>query len=218
MPKHSDSRTFDRRSSSLCVAYQGRSGAFGEAAVRAWRADAVPFAVRTFAGVVDAVTHGVAEFAVIPVWNSAIGPVRAACAALDERAAAIVNVDNVDVPVRHCLIALPDTALDDVRYVGSHPAAFAQCARFIARRSFVACEAYNTAGAAHELSAWHARGGLENEPWYARLPIDAPRRLGVIASAAAAARCGLVVLEHDVQDDPSNVTRFVVVRARMRVS
>lgn len=198
------------------VAYQGTAGAFGEDAVYAWRSDAEPYPVRSFAGVLDAVTGGAAHWAVIPVWNSIVGRVDPACAALDDRGAGIVRVAEVEVPVRQCLLALLGTNIDDVRYVGSHPAALGQCTRLLSDRSLVACEAYNTAGAARELAAIasvRAQGGLESA-WYSHLHIDTPSRLGVIASENAARHYGLQVLLRDVQDHVNNVTRFVVLRAR----
>jgi prephenate dehydratase len=203
-------------SPSVRVAYQGTAGAFGEQAVRAWWPDAEPHGVRTFSGVIAAVTNRLVAFAVIPVWNSAIGRVADACHALEAGFGMVESIDEVEVRVRHCLIALSGARLDDVRYVGSHPAAFAQCTRFLRQHSLITCEAYNTAGAAHELAEYWRRAELADAPWYATLSIDKPAQLGVIASAAAADRSGLVVLREDVQDDPANVTRFVVLRACRR--
>lgn len=88
--------------------------------------------------------------------------------------------------------------------------------------------AWDTAGAARELAALaaapgatpagDARTGLQDElgtsPWYAAVPAATPLALGVIASAAVAARHGLAVLADDIQDDPANATRFAVVRTR----
>jgi prephenate dehydratase len=151
---------------------------------------------------------------VVPVWNSTIGDVTEACAALDERAARIVRDDEVDVPVRHCLLALPGASLRGIRFVGSHPAALSQCSRlFDAPRRFVPCSAFNTAGAALELSRFNDSVRAATDPWYAHLPIDGGSQLAAIASARAAHRYGLVILHHEVQDDPTNVTRFAVVRA-----
>lgn len=213
-PRHSIPIANDARlTAGPRVAYQGRPGAFGEQAARAWRESASVRPVRSFVEVLNTVWAGAAEWGVIPVWNSMMGRVVTACAALDQWAPMIERIDEIDVAVRHCVLALPGTALDDVRFVGSHPAAFAQCTRFLAERALVACDAYNTAGAAHELSVYRLRADLSAEPWYARLP-DAPSRLGVIASADAARHYGLDVLARDVQDDAENLTRFAVVRAR----
>ncbi len=197
------------------VGYQGVAGAFGEDAVcRRWQGRAQPHPMRTFGGVLDALSSGDVEWAVVPVWNSAIGRIASAWDALDEHAEAIVCVDEIDMPVQHCLLALPGSSIEDIRYVGSHPAALAQCAQlFDERRGLIACDAFDTAGAALELSRHVDRASFA-EPWYACLEVDGPSRLAVIASESAARCYGLAVLERSVQDDAENVTRFAVIRAR----
>jgi prephenate dehydratase len=194
------------------VAYQGVAGAFSEDAVRQlWNETAEPWPARTFAEALTAVASGAVDHAVIPIWNSTIGSIALAEAALGRHGDALARVREIDLPVRHCLLALPGAAIADVRFVGSHPAALGQCARAIAARGLTACEAYDTAGAARELSAYGDRQTLDREPWYASLRVESPVQLAAIASAGAAARYGLTILAHDIQDDPTNLTRFVVV-------
>jgi prephenate dehydratase len=198
------------------VAYQGIAGAFGEEAVQQiWRGRARPSPVRTFAGVLEALACRDVDWAVIPIWNSTIGRIATACAALERHEDMIDRVRELALPVRHALLAHPGTTITDLHYVGSHPAALAQCTRlFQEHRTLTACEAFDTAGAAHELAAFGDPARQAEGSWYRRLRVDSPARLGVIASASAAIRYGLVVLRDEVQDDPANVTRFVVVRAR----
>ncbi|MHB1225565.1 MAG: prephenate dehydratase domain-containing protein [Gemmatimonadaceae bacterium] len=208
------------------VTFQGEAGAYGEdAVVRRWGEDARPLPARTFAEALTRVAEGGADCAVIPVWNSTIGDVTVAIAALAGEAARLVVVDDLLVPVRHCLLALPGTALGDVRHVGSHPAALGQCTRFLGEsRGMVGHEAYDTGGAARELAelaelagpVGDAEGGGRggHGAWYDDIVGAEPGRLAVIASARAAARHGLDVLLADIQDDPANATRFAIVRPR----
>jgi len=156
------------------------------------------------------------HWAVIPISNSSIGPVAPARAALRARGSAVVTTGQVDVPVRHCLLALPGTSIGDIRYVGSHPAALAQCTRLFAENvALAACAAFDTAGAARELCVLgDATRPRVNDTWYSALAIDGPSRLAAIASADAGRRYGLSILRDGVQDDPTNVTRFAVVRAK----
>jgi prephenate dehydratase len=200
----------------LRVAYQGIAGAFGEEAVRrVWheRARAIP--ARTFAEALEQLVTGAVDWAVIPIWNSTIGAVAPARDALRIHEPAITHTRVVDVPVHHCLLALPGTSIADVRYVGSHTAALGQCARlFATHEEFTACEAFDTAGAAHELSLLiDAMHPATSGSWYSTLRADA-RQLAVIASADAGRRYGLSVVLDGVQDDPTNLTRFVVVRSK----
>jgi prephenate dehydratase len=198
------------------VAYQGTRGAFGEAAVRQlWRRARVR-PVRTFAGAVSAAAHGDVAWAVIPVWNSTIGIVATGSAAVDAHRDSVTRVHDVDVAVRHCLLARAGTAMGDLKFIGSHPAALAQCASlFASLPGAIGCEASDTAGAARDLARFGrapARHRAPNVdlPWYAGLGVGSPRQLGVIASARAARLYGLSVLEFDVHDEPDNYTRFAV--------
>jgi prephenate dehydratase len=201
------------------VAFQGEAGAYGEAAIsQRWHGRAHPVPARTFVAVLALVCAGGADYGLIPVWNSTIGEIDAARAALDGHAHLVIARDELLVPVRHCLLGLPGASLDAVRLVGSHPAALAQCARFFDEHPRVSSRAaFDTAGAARELAMLagpRAPLGAEIAPWYGGAPIAEPRELAVIASATVASLYGLELLARDVQDDPGNATRFLVVQAR----
>jgi prephenate dehydratase len=194
------------------AAFQGVAGAFGEQAVRRhWRGQVNPHPVPTFAAAFDSLLAGDSEWAVVPIWNSTIGPIVSACAIVDDHAAVTVRTGEVELRVRHHLVALPGTTMASVRYVGSHPAALAQCSRFFRERpELVACDASDTAGAAADLAAIDSQFSSPRVPWYDHLPVDSKTRLAALASASAARRYGLVVLRRSVQDDPANLTRFAV--------
>lgn len=198
------------------VGYQGASGANGERAIAAWwpgSARAVP--LRSFAALIEAVADGTVDYGVVPVWNSAMGIVREPDEALRSARERLEQVDEVTLPVRHALLGLSGCALDEVRAVGSHPAALAQCRGFLARHpALVPAAAWDTAGAAAELAALATGAAVEETPWYADVRDAGPRRLAVIAGESLAGRHGLAVLARDIQDDPDNATRFAVVRAR----
>jgi len=115
---------------------------------------------------------------------------------------------------------LHSTSVTAVRHVGRHPTALAQCRRlFATRRQLQPCIAYDTAGAARELAALGAarpaepsRNGIA--PWFEPYRSSDPSALAVIAGAPAARLYRLVVLIEGVQDEPSNTTRFVIVKAQ----
>lgn len=184
---------YDFTAPGIRVAFQGELGAFGEEAVHTHfgeHATAVP--MRTFADVGDAVSNGEIAYGVLPVENSLVGPVTAAVEVL--AASGLTVIGTVIRPIRLCLLTLPGTALDEVRWILSHPVALGQCLRF--RASLPAAEAvvtYDTAGAAKEV-----------------LEARDPRRAAV-ASSRAAARYGLEVSAEGIEDRPDNRTRFVVV-------
>jgi prephenate dehydratase len=175
------------------VAFQGEPGAYGEAAIRKYfGASADPVPCSDFPAVATAVRLGSAEYGVLPVENSIVGRVEAAIRALGD--ARVRIVDEVEVAIEHCLLAVPGTGLASIRSAESHPIALAQCSTFFyihARIAAIPC--YDTAGAAAEV----ARAA------------DPTR--AAIASAAAAKRYGLNVLATGIADRPDNRTRFLII-------
>jgi len=201
------------------VAYQGEPGAYGEMAIaQEWRGVATALGAATFTDALGLVGRGRADYAVIPIWNSTIGEIQDTTVLLAHHAPRLDTVSDLTVSVVHCLLGLPGASLATVRYVGSHPTALAQCRRLFAPpRSLQPCVAHDTAGAARELSslgikARSPRNGAT--PWFEPYhPFD-PRSLAVIAGASVAQLYGLSVIAEGVQDNPQNVTRFVVVKAQ----
>jgi prephenate dehydratase len=94
-------------------------------------------------------------------------------------------------PIRHHLLR---RGPEPVRRAFSHPQALAQCAHWLADHHILPVAFADTAGAAREIAE---RGQ----------PGD-----GAIASRAAAERYRLDVVAEDIADQPSNRTRFLVVR------
>src|SRR5207248_10748342 len=88
------------------------------------------------------------------------------------------------------LLALPGTAIDDVREVVSHPQAIAQCEEFLSSLDVDVRAEYNTAGAAKRI----ADGRLEG--------------VAAIASRRAGDLYGLESLADRIQTYPDNYTRF----------
>lgn len=181
----------------IVVAHFGASGSFSEEAalVHARELGCVAELLprRVARDVLSAVESGAAERAVLPVATSVGGLVRASLDALAGHALSWVG--EVALPVRFALLARPGTALADVRAVASHPQAFRQCARTLARLlpGRRELEASDTASAARSLAAGELEAGT-----------------AVLASARAGSVHGLELLVPDVHDDPTNRTYFGV--------
>lgn len=175
-------------------AYLGPEGTFTEAALRTLdeAADAELTSYPTVQATLDAVRRREAARAVVPIENSVEGAVTAT---LDELATGhdLVICAEILLPVTFALLARPGTRLEDVKTVGGHPHAQAQCRRWLAE-GLPAAEWRPMASNAE--AARHAGEG----------EIDA-----ALAGAFAAARYGLDVLAEDVHDREGAVTRFVVV-------
>lgn len=190
--EHTD-HTDDR----IHVAFQGELGAYSDEAIaQCWHGAAVPSPSATFEHVVADVAWELADFGVIPVWNSVVGDVAAGSAAVRLARSApygLVVVGDTHVVVRHQLLALPGSRLGDIEIARSHPVALAQCGKFFAAHPTILPTAvYDTAGAARDLVT------------------HGTRNAAAIAGRLAAERYGLVLLESDIQDVPDNVTHFLI--------
>ena len=144
----------------------------------------------TFALAFAAVEEGRAQAAVLPVENSVAGVVQEVSDLLWAHPRLTVVGEQVS-PIRHHLLSRGEAP---VRRALSHPQALAQCAGWLAQHQITPVPVHDTAGAAREVAE---RGG----------PTD-----GAIASRAAADRYQLQIVAADIADQPSNRTRFLVVR------
>jgi len=173
------------------IAFQGEPGAYSQEAIFQFfgqEVETVP--CQTFADIFQAVDKGQADHGVLPVENSTAGSINQAYDLLLDHDLKVCG--EILLRVRHALLALPGTTLDDVREVHSHPQALEQCQRYLAERGWKAIPAYDTAGAARELAQAPQPG------------------VAVIASRLAAPIYGLEVLAHGIEDWPHNTTRFFV--------
>lgn len=95
--------------------------------------------------------------------------------------------------IEHSLLALPDQTLDDIVEINSHPVALMQCRQFLQRfPQAKTVEKTDTAGSARLIAEDQLRGHA------------------AICHADAASLYGLQVLEHAIEDNKHNFTRFLV--------
>ena len=133
-----------------------------------------------------------ATFGVLPIENSIGGTIHRNYDLLLEHELQIVG--DLELRVVHSLIALPGTAIDEIKTIYSHPQALAQCDKYL--RSLPGVEVvatYDTAGSAKLIKDRQLAGAA------------------AIASERAAAVFELKVLESGIQDFADNITRFLVV-------
>ncbi|XAR59678.1 Arogenate dehydratase [Bertholletia excelsa] len=174
------------------VAYQGVTGANSEAAAgKAYpNCEAIP--CEQFEVVFQAVELWIADRAILPIENSLGGSIHRNYDLLLRHRLHIVG--EVQLPVHHCLLALPGVRKEYLNRVISHPQALAQCEHTLTNLGLnVTREAVDdTAGAAEFVA------------------VNNLRNTAAIAPARAAELYGLEVLADGIQDDSSNMTRFVI--------
>lgn len=181
-----------KHGSQLRVAYQGVPGAYSEAAAAMVYPNCEPIPCEQFEVAFQSVEHWITDRAVMPVENSLGGSIHRNYDLLLRHNLHIVA--EVHLSIRHCLLTLPGVQTEHLTRVISHPQALAQCEHNLDKLGLsVAREAvHDTAGAAEFIVA------------------NKLRDTAAIASARAAELYGLRILADGIQDDPGNVTRFVI--------
>ena len=179
-------------------AFLGPSGTFTQAALHKVAPDSVQVPMRDVVSALDAVRSGEVDRAVVPIENSVEGGVSATLDALTSGEALVV-VGEVLVDISFALVARPGTSLADVRYVATHPHAWAQCRGQLATL---------IPGVQHVPATSTAAGAtlLAEHDDVEDLGFEA-----ALVSQDSAAATGLTVLARGVEDNPGAVTRFVVV-------
>ncbi len=174
----------------MSIAYQGIAGAWSHLACRAVYPEREAVPCPSFEDVFEMVESGGAERAMIPIENNLGGRVADIHQLLPHQALHIVA--EFFQPIRHELLAAPGATQQRLRAVYSHPQALAQCRRFLRKRGWEPRPASDTAAAARRIAQL-------GDP-----------TIGAIASRLAGELYRLDSLDHDIQDEYHNITRFIV--------
>jgi len=172
------------------IAYQGVQGAYSHLACKNVFQNSASIACESFQEAMHLVEMGDADFAMIPVENSTAGRVEEIYRLIPKMSLHIL--DEHFEPVKHCLLALKGTTLEDIKYVSSHPQALAQCHLNLSRLNLEAIAKFDTAGAAQELKSM-------NDKTHA-----------AVASSLASQLYDLDIIDSDFGDHHGNTTRFLI--------
>ncbi len=174
------------------VAFQGERGAYSESAIYTFFGDETEVRpCRDLTEVFESVGKEEVPVGVVPVENSLEGSVNQT---YDLFLTHNLKVSGeVIIKISHCLIANPSTSLEAVKTVYSHPQALAQCRSFLERLGSDLIPTYDTAGSVKMLK----EKGLKNA--------------AAVASKKAAEIYGMKILAKEIEDIPTNYTRFFVI-------
>jgi chorismate mutase/prephenate dehydratase len=176
--------------SPLTVAYLGPEGTYTQAAALKHFGESVT--VRPASAIDEIfrdVETGGADYGVVPVENSIGGVITHT---LDELAQTQLRIcGEVSLPIHHSLLSTA-TDLHGVQKVYAHAQSFAQCRRWLDAK---------LPNAVREAVSSNAQAAL----------IAKEKGGAAIASADAGKLYGLNALASNIEDDPSNTTRFLVI-------
>ena len=174
------------------IAFLGPEGTFTQAAaLKHFGQDAVVRPLMTIDEIFREVEAGSAHYGVVPVENSSEGVVNHT---LDCFKASHLNViGEVELRIHHQFLVSENTRKDSIKQIYAHQQALAQCRQWL------------------DL----------NYPGVERVPLssnaEAARRIcnewhsAAIASDIAATTYGLEILHSNIEDNPENTTRFLVI-------
>lgn len=173
------------------VAFQGERGAFSEGAIYSYFGSTVDVKpCRDLSEVFESVDKKETEYGAVPIENSLEGSVNQTYDLFLTHDLKVCG--EIILRVSHCLIANPETSFSDVKAVYSHPQALAQCRTFLEKIGVELIPTYDTAGSVKMLK----EKGFKNA--------------AAVASEKAAEIYGMKVLVKEIEDNPTNYTRFFV--------
>ncbi len=196
---HQEATVRNRTDAPLRVAYQGVEGSYSHLTAQrrfGGRAGgALLTGFDTFRQAGDAVLHGAADLALLPIENTTAGSINETYDLFSTGGLHITG--EVVSAIEHCLLALPGVAFAELRTVSSHPQALAQCQAFFSEHPHLSPSSeLDTAGSARRVAEL------------------GDRTHAAIASAAAAKTYGLAILATGIQTSADNATRFVEIALR----
>lgn len=175
----------------LSVGYLGPQGTFTEAAVHRHFGHSVEARpLDTIDAVFREVESGACGYGVVPVENSTEGVINHTLDSFVQSSLAICG--EVELRIHHCLMSHCKSA-KEIKRLYSHQQSLAQCRNWIdTNLPGIETQAVNSNADAARRAA--------NEPG-----------AGAVAGKVAAEAYGLDLLEINIEDDPNNTTRFLVI-------
>lgn len=176
------------------IGYQGEAFSYSHRVVGDLFADGDAIGHPSFVAAFAALEEGDVERLVVPVENSTTGSVLPVLDRLpgDAEHQPFAIVAEHLVEVRHALLGVRGSSIDNLREVRSHPEALAQAEGALLALGVDAVPTHDTAGAVRQVADGADPG------------------VAALAPVPAGEAHGLVVLRRDVLDRDHNTTRFVV--------
>ncbi len=183
--------TVCRRTQGIEVAFPGEPGAYSEeAALKFFGPLAITKPQESLEDTFRAVEQDEVQFGIAPIENSLEGTIGRSYDLL--LASSLKVCGELELRVTHCLVANPETRLDAIKKVYSHPQALGQCRTFLKQ---LGCRLAPTSDTAISVKMLKEKGLTD---------------AGAIASARAAEIYQMKILAREIEDNPSNFTRFFI--------
>ena len=171
------------------IAYQGIEGSYSESCAKEIYPDCKTIPCKTFDEVFTKANQDEEVRAMIPESNKTTGNIGLEYLIFKYR----LNIyEEKFYPIRHHLLGLPGTKIQNIKNFYSHAQGLSQCSNFIKKNNFVENVRADTAGSAKYIS----ENKIKNE--------------AAIASKQSAKIYNLDILASNIEDEKGNVTRFLL--------
>lgn len=175
------------------VAFQGEAGAHSEAAAFQVFGDKITTVpCETFAEIYEKISSGEANYGMAPIENSLVGSIHQNYDLLLKWQLPVVG--ELNYRVSHALLGPKGSTLEGINKVYSHPVALEQCRDFFEKHPKIKPILWSdTAGAVRMVAE------------------SAKVNIAAIAGKQAAEIYGMDVLKEELEDQPTNFTRFLII-------
>lgn len=175
------------------IAIQGIEGSYSDEAVNRLAGDGSSrLSYSHFEQTLWAVSSGIADLAVVPVFNSISGEISIVTRLIRKFGLELTRMTRLEID--HVLIGVRGAALEGIRSVSSHPQALKQCGEFLRACPEIKCvESSDTASAVREI-----------------VEAGDPSQAAIASRRAAQIHGGEIILEN-ISDNSQNTTTFCLV-------
>jgi prephenate dehydratase len=178
---------FTDRSKKMIIGFLGPSGTFTEEAAN--KVSGNYMAYNSIQDVLEALNKNKIDLGVVPIENSVEGSVGITLDSMAHDYSFNIQREII-LPIRHYLLLNPDSKMDDLKQIYSHPQALSQCRHFI-KKLGVSTRATESTAIAAKI-------------------IKGDKYSGAIGNLKLAEIYNLKIASKDIQDYSNNTTRFLV--------
>ncbi len=174
----------------MTIAYQGTPGSYSQQLLDTIFPNSLYQPCETFSSLI-AFASKLGNFGLLPVENSIAGTVNEAYEELIESSLSIYG--EYIKKINHSLIALPESRLELITNVISHPQALQQCSKYLQKHNYKITPVFDTAGSVYEV----LRTNDNTTAAIAGEHFDSDDRFKI--------------LEKNISNDSENFTRFLFI-------
>lgn len=180
------------------IGFQGEHGSFSEVAAMSYDPELFCISCGSVGEIFRGVENGFFDYGIVPVESSLGGTIVEVNEFLADPELRLQIVGEIRFPISYSLLTLPDTDPDEIRVVHSGSTTLSHCSEYIFRNRLEARPFYGTAASAKMLQK------------------DRPEASAAIASRFCANYYNLKVVEEGIEDNPGNMTRFLIISGKVK--